>query len=340
MMLLLATTLLLLPPLHRSSAPEQLRRERLPADVDLVVHFDFEAFQATELWRHVRESEEGRAEIEDGLQELEEIEARFGIDPFTDVRAVTLYKVEKEEDPTVVLFATTTAIDEALRRFQAERGYAQVTDSGIVLHTWREDDDEHVFAYVHSGRGGERVVAVASNRESALRAAHTLRGEEPNHAQAGTLLRVAPAPGSFLYVAAARIPHLDEFTPASQVLGLAQGIQIDIGEAGGYLRGHLGVDTASADDAFDVSNVLNGLVSLARLAGAEAGAALELLTGIRIRQNGPVVALEFEYAVDRLLELLQDLEGDDGDEDAHHDAEREHEGEHDRGHGGRERARR
>ena len=324
---LLPATLLLAPvALPLLSSPDGLRRERLPADVDLVLHLDLEAFKATELWKRVSQQLEEDAEFQGDLGELQEIEERFGIDPFTDVRALTLFKVEAEEDPTVVLFSTSEKIDEALRRFQKEEGYARVLVDGIEFHTWKEDgddegdgegDDETAYAYLHSGPGAERVVALASSRASAVRAARVLRGQDPSHAQSGTLLTVAPARGSFLYLAAAEIPHLDEITPASQVFGLAQGIQLDLGEAGGFLRGHMGVTTASPEDAFDISNVINGLVSLGRLAGQGMGEALELLTGLRIATNRSEVTLDFEYDVARLFEILGTLDGfrdDEGEE--------------------------
>ena len=326
MKFLLLLPLFLLPPLGSTPATvpvsDGLRRERLPADVDLVVHFDLETFKATELWRRVSASMEGHVELRDELDELQEIEERFGIDPFTDLRAVTLFKLKSEEEPTVVLFSTSERIDGALKRFQEERGYARVLEGGIELHTWREhgdgdgdddeeegEDDETVYAYLHTGPGAERVVALSATRASALRTARVLRGEDVSHAKAGTLLTLAPAQGSFLYVAAAEIPHLDDIPPASQFFGLAQGLQLDLGEAGGHLRGHMGLSAASNEDAYDLSGVINGVVSLARLAGREAGEALELLSGLRIGTRANVVTLDFEYDVERLFEILEALEG-------------------------------
>lgn len=290
-----------------------LRRERLPADVDFVVHIDVEGLKQTQLWKHISEKGE---DFDLDIDELDDIRGEFGIDPLTDVRAVTLYKVEKEEDPTVVLFSSTTKVDEALVKLKKEDGYRPVTRSGIELHTWGDDEDI-MFAYVHVA-GDERVVVLASNEASAVRAARVLRGEDPSHASAGTLLTLAPARGSFLYLAAAEIPHLDEFTPASQVFGLAQGIQVDLGEAGGFLRAHMGLITGSAKDALDISNVLNGLISLARLAGGEMRELLEILTGIRLSTRGSAVEMDFEFEVQRLLEIVQALHDDEdqgGDED-------------------------
>jgi hypothetical protein len=290
-----------------SFAPaDQLVRERVPADVDFVVHFDFEGFKTTELWRHLAATLE-REELEADLADLHELESRFGINPLEDVRAVTLFKIESEEEPTVVLFSTTPRVDEALRRFKAERGYATVHAAGVELHTWSEGDDDAVFAYVHAGAGDQRLVVLASNQSSALHSARVLRGEDPSHARAGSALTLAPAPGSFLYVAAKEIPHLED-TPASQMFGLAQGLQVDLGEAGGFLRAHMGIHTASPSDALDISNVANGMISFARLAGAKLGEAVEVLGGIRLQTRGSEVVFDFEFEVERLIEIVNSLE--------------------------------
>jgi hypothetical protein len=322
MLSLLLASLCSATPSHLSSPPacsvaDELKRDRLPADVDLVMHLDIEGFKATQLWRHI--ASKGDAQDNDhGLHfdELDDVRERFGIDPFEDVRALTMFKTKSEEEPTVVLFSTTEKIDAALSKFKAEKGYARVVEDGIELHTWKEDEGDGAFAYLHTGRGSERVVVLASSAASAVRAARVLRGQDPSHAVGGSPLLITPAPGSFLYVAAAEVPHLHDFAPASQVFGLAQGIQVDFGEAGGFLRGHVGLATKSPQDAFDVSNVLNGLISMARLAAGEIeeelGDALELLTGLQIRTRGTEVTMDFEFGVERLLEIIEDLAGDAG----------------------------
>ena len=303
--------LLSLPLLFASgSIGDQLRKDRLPADVDFVMHLDLEGLKATELWKLAQQGGELHAE----LDELKEVEQRFGLNPLTDVRAVTLYKVEQEEDPTVVLLSTSAKVDAALEKLRSERGYQRLSEGKIELHTWREkdQDDEKVFAYLH-GSGDERVVVLASKRASALHAARVLRGEEASLARAGNGLLVTPAAGSFLYMSAASLSSLDEFAPASHVLGLAQGLQFDVGEAGGLLKAHLGLAAADADKAFHLSNTVNGLISLAYLAGQELGEALELLSGLKVRAQGTKVTMDFEFELDRLVEILRAL--DEGDED-------------------------
>lgn len=306
-LLFLASLVWLANPLA-PSASDELKRERLPADVDFVIHLDMEALRSTELWKHVSEQSE---DFDLDIDELDDIRREFGIDPLTDVRALTLYKVESEEEPTVVLFSSNSRVDEALEKLQLEDGYRRLVSSGIELHTWSDDsddDEDRMFAYVHA-IGAERVVVLAANERSAVRAARVLRGEDPSHASAGTLLTLAPARGSFMYVAAAEIPSFDddEDSPASQIFGLAQGIQFDVGEAGGYLRAHMGLITNSAEDALNISNVINGLISMARLWGSELGEAVEFLTGVRLSSRGTEVTVDWEFAVERMIEIFESV---------------------------------
>src|SRR5262245_1963783 len=111
-----------------ASPSDELKRERLPADVDFVVHIDVEGLKATQLWKHVSEKSK---DLHFDIDELDEVRDELGIDPLTDVRAVTLYKIESEEDPTVVLFSSTPKIDEAVAKHQKEHGYKRIVSSGI-----------------------------------------------------------------------------------------------------------------------------------------------------------------------------------------------------------------
>jgi len=326
----LASIALLLSPLT-SVGPraDELKRERLPADVDFVLHLDLEGLMRTELWRMVQESADGEFKIDDIDAELGDFRTRFGIDPLTDVKAVTLYKFKSEEDPTVCLISTTSKIDLALTVAQKEPSYAKVSARGIELHTWRHEDDgqdETMCAYLHVLKNGERLVVLSSNKDCALRAARVLRGEQPNQTSGAAVLEVNPNPGSFLYFAAANLAQLDEFSPASEVFGLAQGIQVDLGEAGGFLNAHMSVLTDSPENARNISDVAQGLIALGSLAGSELGPVLELLRALRINISGSLVRVDFSFGVRRLVEILQFIDdeshedhGDDWDDDGDDD---------------------
>ena len=300
---------------------DELDRSRLPADVDVVLHLDIEGLRRTQLWRYVESSEEFHISAE--LDELGEIRERFGIDLLNDVRSATVYKTREEEEPTVAILRVAPSVDEAIKRMQGEPGYRSIERSGITLHTWGDPDDpeDTAFASVHSLRGGDRLVVVAANEDDAVRAARVVRGEEENLASVrDPALRVRPAPGSFFYLSAVEFPGLGaEFSPASQVFGLAQGIQLDLGEAGGLLQVRASVVTETPEEAQSVAAVINGVIGLGHLASGEFGEAAELVQGmlrsLRVNAIDNEVTLDFQYSVSSLLSTIQAIEQATEDEE-------------------------
>ena len=316
---------------------DELDRSRLPADVDVVLHLDIEGLRRTQLWRFVESNEEFNLEI----SELDQFRTRFGIDLLNDVRSATVYKTKDEEQPTVAILRVAPSVDEAIRKMQAEAktmdGYRSIEKSGITLHSWGDPDDEDdsAYAFVHPLPDGDRLVVVASKAENAVRAARVIRGEAENLGRVrDPALRVQPAPGSFFYLSAVEFPGLGaEFTPASQVFGLAQGIQLDLGEAGGFLQAHVSVVTAGPEEAQSVAAVINGVIGLGNLASFQLGEAAEMVQGVlrslRVNAVDSEVTLDFQYSVSALLSTIQAIEeatqSEELDEDAEEAEEQEEE---------------
>jgi hypothetical protein len=288
-------------------ATEELKPERLPADVQFVLHLDVESLMSTDLGRLILET---RHQPGSDLGDLDELETKLGIDFLRDVHAITLYQNQGEEEPTVALFATSLAVDNALAAAGAEKRVQRVLEDGMELLLLKEDG-ESMVVYAHPPVGDRRTVVVASSKEKAMAAARVLRGQTPNHLSGGGKLQLTPAPGSFLYVSTGQLPDFmgGDDSPASHVLGLAQGIQVDLGEAGGFLTAHLALLTEMPERAREVANIVQGFVSLGTLAlRGEAEELMELLRELRVSSTGNEVAIDFRYASRRLVEILKSVE--------------------------------
>ena len=294
----------------------ELRREYVAADAGMVFHLDADALKTTTLWRFAMD-EAGPFGVQHELDELEEFKAEFGLDPLTDVKSVTVYGSSLEQDPSAVLIRVSERLDDALAVLKMQDGYRTIREGGFELHTFADGGDD-VVAFIQELRGGDRLVVLSESVEQTIRAARVVRGDAASLADdAGAALRAKPAPGSFLYVeVAGGLPGMHEFEPASQVFGLAQGIQFDVGEAGGSLFIHAALATGSNENAMDVADMVDGLLALARIAlRAEDWApreATNLLRALRVNARGNMVTIDFEYDVRALLETLKSLdEGDD-----------------------------
>jgi len=300
------------PSLDRAPA-EALPREFVPADARLVFHVDCDALRATTLWKVVM-SESGPLSGE--LDDLEEIQVELGIDPFQDVKSVTLYGTEVGADPTAVLLVVNKSLDRAIDALRDRHGLRTIRAEGLDLYAL-DEDDETIVAHVAELPGGDRLIVLSDSVEKTSRAVRVVRGDLPSLADdAGARLQARPGHGSFLYgELAGGLP--EELQPASQVFGLAQGIQFDFGEAGGSLFVHASLATESDEDAMDVADTVDGLLALARLAADEIPPeAKNLLRALRVNTRGSLVTVDFEYDVHSLLSIVESMEGH-----AHHEGD-------------------
>ena len=294
--------------LASASLADELRRSSIPADASMVLHFDFEGFRRTSLWQMLLEHED--FDIAAELDELEDIRREFGIDPLTDVRSVTVYGRDDAE-PHAALVTVNDRIDTALHRMRDEEDYRSFRSGGLDLHSW-DDGGDSVFAYVHPLRSGDRVLVLSDSPERVIDGARVLAGERESLADVrAPRLDVRPNRGSFLYVAAADLPSLHDIEPASQLFGLAQGIQFDLGEAGGLLFAQLAVVTESDEDARNLADMGQGLIAMARLVASGQAeipdVAIDTLDSIQINRRGNEISVGFELDVRRVMDELEAL---------------------------------
>jgi len=314
---LLAASGLALAP-GQPGARVDYRREFLPAATTLVAHVDVVAFNASTFGEMFASS---RADL--NIQELEDLEQDLGFDPFQVLRSITVYGVGSAPEPTTVIVMATKEIDDALYKLQEDEKFHLVVEEGIEIFEY-----EGTHGYVQKD-GENRVIVLAESLEETASAARVVRGEEPNLRDVeGKSMQVAPVAGSFLFVAASEgVPGMEDFQPTSQVFGLAQGLQLDLGEAGGSIFAHLGISTGDADSARDVVDLVQALITITRLTGlGEVPEINELLYALRVSARGGTVSVDFEYPVEELAEVLEDAVGGAGGQ---HDDDMDHDEDHD-----------
>jgi hypothetical protein len=321
------------------SALDGLRTEFVPADARLVLHFDVQGLLHTQLWKALT-GPDGLVDLEHEAKELIEFKNQFGVDPLTDILGVTLWSSSEDLEPEAAILTTTGKIDTALGALRLAPGYRTEPHDGIEVQFFSFEEhheaegtrvhvsveSEAVAAYVHPLSSGERAIVVAETPERVVRAAKVLRGEAPSLASAkGVSFQARPRPGSFLFGATlGGLPK--NLQPASQIFGLAQGIQFDLGEAGGSFFAHAALSAADAELARKVKDSAAGLVAMGQLIlGAQEEVpqgVRELLGAIHVSQSETVVDVEFSYATSGLIDLLRSLQamdaaesGEDSEED-------------------------
>jgi len=305
------TTVLSLAASGRS-APELaqdsgLRHEWLPAGTTSVVHLDMVRLRRSTVGSLLLEHRE-----QIGLEELDEVQAELGFDAVQEISSITAYGEGEERKPTTILIHGSAALDGGLEKLREMEGYRSMREGEIDLFFLEE-----TYGYVHVVDRSQRLVVASSSSEAVLRGARVVRGEAPNLAQAKEpALRPSHVEGSFFSVVATELAAVRDFEPASRVFGLAQGIQFDLGEAGGSFFAHLGVATDSVENARKIAQISQGLLALASLVGGD-GLPLEvqeLLYGIQVNSRGNTVSVDFEYSVEALARILSMVAEESGDQ--------------------------
>ena len=85
----------------------------------------------------------------------------------------------------------------------------------------------------------------------------------------GETFSVRPSPGSLVFIAAGGIDEFDDFEPASEILRLAEGFAIDIGEDEGDVVARAQVAARDEETARHISQVLQGMIALGYLAAGQ-----------------------------------------------------------------------
>jgi hypothetical protein len=289
------------------------RLQWVDAEASWMVHLDVEAITDSSLGRYILEHGE---EIDIDLDDLDEIEEEIGIDPRRDILSATIYGGRGEdESPTVILLMTPRA-DEVLEKMRDQEHYRRLKVDDYTLHRWEEDD--RMYFHLRPDRRGERRIAVLSEDKSrVLDACRVLDGDRDSLADA----RAAdedeaeaigrPRRGSLVFAFAKGLPWLhDDDDPASAILQRSDRVLLEVRERGSTTMADLLISARSADDARNISDVVQGLLALGRIMAAEEPDLDELgdiLHDIKVESEHNDIRISLRIDSEKLTEHLPEI---------------------------------
>jgi hypothetical protein len=287
----------------RTPGTVEVQKDLLPAGTTVIAHVDVERMRKSTLGRLVLAN---RDELDLERQQMIE---ELGFDPLEEIHSITAYGAGEGAEPDTLLVHGSSAIARAIEGLEAEEGFARMQAEGMEILAY-----EDAYAHVEELQSGDRLVILSESVDAVVAGARVVHGETASLADTReAALHIAPRAGSFLFFAAADgSGGVQGFQPASQVLGLAQGIQFDLGEAGDSVFAHLALATGSVEAAQDVADTVDGILALVRMAARSMEElpieARQLLRSLRVNTRGDMVTVDVEYAVEALFGILQDLE--------------------------------
>ena len=286
---------------------------RLPMNTNWLIHVDAQALRGTQLWRTVHQMILSDPDVDVDLEELREIEREFGIRPFQDIDAITVYGTEGIGDEAVVQVLTSANLDALIGKVREKSEYRELEHNGYTLHGFAEhgNDIDGLF-YVHD-LGSQRLIVASESDERVIETLHVLNGQSRSLRQnPDPRIIPQPSPGSFLFVDfSAALSELADWDEASAVAELARAMRLEVGESAGEFFATVDIDTSSAENANNIYSVLNGARALVSLAGTQEDVPpflMELLASLDLQVTGTAVKVHFHYDSDDLIEELRALE--------------------------------
>ena len=281
----------------------------IAADATWYVHVDSEAAIGSTLGQFVVNNR-GRLGLEgmDGLRDL-------GIDPFKDVKSVTIYDTDDNPEHAIVIASTTSAVEQLIDLLKSDPATRTMSVDG---HTLVAFDDKGKTQYWHT-RPGEapdtRIVFISDDWKIVTDALKVVDGATSSLSRSGPGSPLAgdPGSGSIVYIRAAEIPSAVKNNPdpnASALLGQVGGVQLDLGERDGEIYGLAQLYTSSGEDAANISQVAQGLLALGKMLAKnnqELAPISNVLNAMKIEPQDRQRKLSFSYQSKKVIEAVESM---------------------------------
>jgi hypothetical protein len=305
--LLAAACLALLPAATLLAGP--LDHQKLPARAKWVLHADVETLLASETGGFILEELQKRR-LDKWMVVMKNA---FGIDLTKDLKAVTVYGVDFQENNGVTLIHANMQPDKLVALLETNETYRKSKYGDHVVHQWTEKPKEDKPGAVKFGCFHQPDLAVvAPGLEMLKLALDVLDGEADSLAKDSALLP-APADGVFLTVAAVDLPQAAKKDGESGFLALLRSAALQMGESKEKVFMHLAVTAKTPRVAANLRKVAEGLLAFLDIAGeieedgkpAVPAEMAAVLRDVAVTVHDRTVVANAEVGTDEVIALLQ-----------------------------------
>ena len=322
--------------------------KRVAADARWLAFIDVEGILKSNLGKFITEHG-GELGVEFGEGDMEEIQAELGINPLKDLHSITVYGAGNPDEDMhmVALLETTAAVDDAVAKITGATEAQKAEDddddddekddisvielNGQKVHVFSDGDEDTYYVQVRPGpNSASRLVVVSMDRDWMTKGLSVLDGKSPSVAGADKPgINFKPDDGTLAFAVCNDLSwiaehHGDDHEPASAILKGAKGIEFAYGESGEDLFFNARLDTGSAEDAQNLSDMVRGLVAMAKYAGSkepELKPLMEPMRSLELKTEGASIVLRLKHNTEELIKALSAMaeassgDGDDDDED-------------------------
>ena len=281
----------------------------IAADATWYVHIDSEAAVNSTLGKFAI-ANRGRLGIAgiDGIRAL-------GVDPFKDIKSVTIYDTDGDPEHAVAIASMTSAIERLVDLIKSDPGTRTMTVDGHDLIAF-DDKGKTQYWHVRPGDAPDmRVVLLSDDWKIVTDALRVVNGDSSSLARSPATSPIAgdAGSGSIVFIRAAELPQKVKDNPdpnASALLGQVSGVQIDLGEREGEIYADAQLYTTSAEDTANMAQIAQGLVALGRLItkdNPDLASVSNVLAATKIEPHDRQLQLRFRYESHKVIEAVESM---------------------------------
>jgi hypothetical protein len=291
----LLTVLLLAAP-HRPAYAGPANPRHDAADAKWNNHLDFEAAKQTALYAQVLDIVKAQFPLEETVAQLKQF---IGVNPLTDITAVTIYNNSFEKDVAAVLIYAKVDRALLLQAIAQNPDYKEIEYGKHTINQWTDNNDGKTKVGSFHGDG---LIVMGDKLETVKMALDVLDGAKP----ADSPLVKEPAKGAFLY-ASADLAQSDDKN-VSQLLSNSEAATAYLGERDGNFVVSLNLAAKTPEQANQLKSVLDGVKAFGQLGARELPTAANLISKVQVAVDGNKVVASFTHDSKTLLQTLKKLD--------------------------------
>lgn len=244
-----------------------LAPRRIPAGAKWFLHLDMEQFGPSQTCRILLQDPKGGERLRTLLQHYQNL---LGADPLKAISNITLYGEELTGNRGVALVSGSINARAVAARLATYPSYVRGKTAGSVVHRWK---DPASGAGLNACLYESGLLVITSDDASMDSALGTLGGALPSLASRKTPVLAIPPPadGSFLVAASAGYAGAAPNPLKAMLLRNTTCAAMQVAESKGMLDANIAMDAVSTDAAFQIQQVVNGLIVSAAFTGESSG---------------------------------------------------------------------
>ncbi len=300
-MFLVVAVLALFPCLGAYAAePSVLQLSIVPADARWVMHLDMEKLTSSALFKMLMDVK-GGPNIQ---QKAEQFSGMFKMDPYKDLKAVTVFGRGQAGDEPVVAVSGNFDKAHLLGLLKVESSTKETTYGKYTLYNW---EGEHFGVFVNDN------LALITEKEADIKSALDALDGKAKNASASPLMSLLKKESADAMIEFAladigsltgRVKDAGAAQALPAMLTQMQSITGVVSETGDKLNMKLEIGAESDQVANNIEQTIRGLIALMNLQFKEDA---QLITqGLKVKTDGRRVRIDASYLVPELAKIIQD----------------------------------